>query len=64
MHKRGAGGESDPEGKDLEYTGTYGNIYMNVITETDRRENYRHILNANNKIRAVWQIINKLDNKQ
>lgn len=37
---------------------------MKVITETDRRENYRHILNANNKIRAVWQIINKLDNKQ
>jgi hypothetical protein len=34
-------------------------ICRKVIREPEIRENDRYILNANNKTKAVWQVINK-----
>ena len=34
-------------------------IYKRVIREAKKRENDRHMANAKNKTRAMWQIVNK-----
>jgi hypothetical protein len=34
-------------------------IHERVIKEAKKRENYRHIANATNKTKAMWQVINK-----
>jgi hypothetical protein len=49
--------------KDLECTDYYGKKYRKVIKEQRKEKKNTHILNANNKTTAVWQIINKLGNE-
>jgi hypothetical protein len=34
-------------------------IYKRVIREAKKRENDRHIANATNRTKAMWQVINK-----
>ena len=41
------------------YYETYSKIYKRVIKEAKKRENDRFILQATNKPKAMWQIINK-----
>ena len=41
------------------YIAKYKSIYKRVITEAKRRENDRLLLQATNKPKAVWKIINK-----
>jgi hypothetical protein len=41
------------------YIVKYKIIHKTVIREEKRRENDKHILLANHKSKAVWQIINK-----
>jgi predicted outer membrane repeat protein len=43
----------------LTYISRYRIIYKRVIREAKKMENDRYILNANNRNKAVWQIINK-----
>ncbi|PNF13688.1 hypothetical protein B7P43_G15271 [Cryptotermes secundus] len=46
-------------GKEWEYIHKYRMIYKRIIKEAKKRENDRHIANAKNKTRAMWQIVNK-----
>jgi hypothetical protein len=41
------------------YTARYKTTYKRLIREAKRKENDKHILQANNKPRAIWWIINK-----
>jgi hypothetical protein len=43
----------------LTYISRYRIMYKRVIWEAKKMENDRYILNANNRNKAVWQIINK-----
>ena len=40
----------------------YQVIYKRVIREAKKRENDKYVLNAKNKTKAMWQIINKTKN--
>ena len=41
------------------YIAKYKMVYKRVVKEAKRRENDNFLLNANNKSKAAWQIINK-----
>jgi hypothetical protein len=38
-------------------------MYKRVIREAKKKENDKYVLNAKNKTKAVWQIINKVVGK-
>ena len=41
------------------YIARYKIVYKRIVKEAKRRENDKFLLNANNKSKAVWQIISK-----
>ena len=41
------------------YIARYKIVYKRAVKEAKRRENDKFLLNANNKSKAAWQIINK-----
>lgn len=43
----------------LIYIAKYRMIYSRALREAKRRENDKYFLNAKNKSKAVWQVINK-----
>jgi hypothetical protein len=45
------------------YIDKYRHIYKRVIRKAKIRENYRHILHAKHKTKAVWYIINRESGK-
>jgi hypothetical protein len=51
-------------GEEQDYIHRYRMIYKRVLKEAKKRENDRHIANAKNKTRAVWQIVKKRIRKQ